>query len=82
MTINQNDSAFPWVEVATRSDGTDYEAAHHSGMDLRDYFAAHALAGYIASCSGPGMSRPDAKEAATEAYGYADAMLKARAEAR
>lgn len=42
----------------------------YNGMDLRDYFAAVALS---VSC---GCSNP--KEAAKEAYEYADAMMEAR----
>lgn len=45
-----------------------------SGMSLRDYFAAHALAGLLASgphdCEAPGIAH--------DAYLFADAMLAAR----
>lgn len=60
------------------------------GMSLRDYFAAHALAGMAANESwvayargcirGDGGSHHDARAwTATEAYGLADAMLAERA---
>jgi|TARA_R110000868_G_scaffold228490_1_gene481478 hypothetical protein len=62
---------------------------HHKGMSLRDYFAAHALQGFIACNSGQlggpgdraligGRSAEDAVSSA--AYRYADEMLKARGE--
>lgn len=49
------------------------------GMTLRDWFAGHALAGLIQGYStayGSPTSAPD--EVVVEAYGYADAMLRAR----
>jgi DNA-directed RNA polymerase alpha subunit len=42
-----------------------------TGMDLRDYFAARAMQGWVGVL--------DAKEGAQKAYEWADAMLKARA---
>lgn len=45
-----------------------------AGMSLRDYFAAAALSGMFST---PG-SHLYFENAATEAYRYADAMLKAR----
>lgn len=50
-----------------------------STMTLRDYFAAQALAGILAS--GVGWDNPDPqpiKYSAWDAYRYADAMLKER----
>ena len=44
------------------------------GMDLRDYFAAKALQGLIASSDDPFLISDMAKSA----YAMADAMLKAR----
>ena len=44
----------------------------HDGMTLRDYFAGQASAGFAAR----GMLGPE--QWATEAYDYADAMLKVR----
>jgi len=46
-------------------------------MSMRDYFAAAALQGLIASY-GTTVRLPDGKEAAEVAYCYAEAMLKAR----
>ena len=46
------------------------------GMDLRDYFAAKAMQGMLAACTGWGTS--DENRLAKEAYEIADAMMKAR----
>ena len=47
-------------------------------MDLRDYFAAAALQGYLAAFSGEHVSLPNPEATATAAYKYADEMIKAR----
>jgi len=47
----------------------------HSGMSLRDYFAAKALQGIVALQDGCG----DKHSTARYCYEYADAMLAARA---
>lgn len=47
----------------------------HRGMTLRDYIAAKALQGFLAS---PNLRPAKDSEAATAAYLLADAMLKAR----
>jgi hypothetical protein len=70
MSADTGGSAFP-------SHGSMGEVAHE-GMTLRDYFAAKAMQGIIAS------EQPGDEEFATpemyarDAYKYADAMLKAR----
>ena len=46
------------------------------GMSLRDWFAAHALAGMLANPSHEGLP---AEDWAHDAYMHADAMLAARA---
>lgn len=48
----------------------------HEGMTLRDFFAAHAIAGLLA----PNMpwGEDDVPVLAGKAYEYADAMIKAR----
>lgn len=51
------------------------ENVRTEGMLLRDYFAAQALGGMLASTPGRHIFPPSA---ATEAYEYADAMLRAR----
>jgi len=52
-----------------------------SGMDLRDYFAAKALAALLIrvdTVSGDWVTNGTPLQAAESAYEYADAMLKAR----
>ena len=51
---------------------------NYFGMTLRDYFAATALQGMLAS--GKTQAKITKTEIATVAYGLADAMLKAREE--
>ena len=54
-----------------------------SGMTLRDWFAGQALAGYMAHLTANDHSPSShAYECASEAYGFADAMIAARSEGR
>ena len=48
----------------------------YQGMDLRDYFAGQALAGYEVMV--PGIPMPKLEEAARYCYEVADAMMKQR----
>jgi hypothetical protein len=50
----------------------------HQGMDLRDYFAAKAMLGFITSSSQP--RNYDGHEMAKISYQMADAMMEARNE--
>ena len=50
---------------------------HNDGMTLRDYFAAAALQGLLASCPWE-----QVEEVPQKAYEISDAMLKARGEAK
>jgi hypothetical protein len=62
--INDGGGAFPHGDPTHGGD---------LGMTLRDYFAAAALQGLLANgCYG------SCDSAANHAYGYADAMIKAR----
>lgn len=65
--------AFPFIEP----NPDDAIKAYHSGISLRDYFAAKAMQGLLS-----GTLTPEAvwsqDEAAETAYNVADAMLKAR----
>jgi hypothetical protein len=45
-------------------------------ISKRDYFAAQALTGLLARSGGPGKALGSHEDAATEAFLYADAMLK------
>ena len=55
---------------------------HYEGMTLRDYFAAKAMQGLLASPRSPNVDKPDLAVTdtlvATFAYIMADAMLKER----
>ena len=51
-----------------------------TGMQLRDWFAGQALAGYLASFTGAGTAAPMPDSAARYAYRCADAMIAERAE--
>ncbi len=51
------------------------------GLYLRDYFAAHAMAGYLSSPGEPfAITRESAKDIAEAAYLIADAMLEESSE--
>lgn len=50
----------------------------HAGMTLRDYFAAHALLGYMQSCSLHDQPHLWAPKMAEYAYIQADAMIMER----
>ena len=71
-TIKRVDPAFPCDRILANADG-DERMVSHVGMTLRDYFAAKALQGLLASPGAPGSIK-----AAEIAYCMADAMLKAR----
>lgn len=62
--------------------GCDRQGLHlpadPKGMSLRDYFAAHALAGYVAAHADPNVTIPGRVDAAQAAYEFADAMLAER----
>ncbi len=48
------------------------------GMSLRDFFAAHALSGYLAAHGGGDTALPSFSAAAEDAYAVADHMLAER----
>lgn len=58
----------------------DHAQDGHNGMDLRDYFAAKSLQGCLANpgCDYTPMTASAQAQAVADAYGLADAMLKAR----
>lgn len=55
-----------------------YGDVSYSGMTLRDWFAGQALAGL---CANPDWTSAEVRDAASEAYDYADAMLAVRGDA-
>jgi len=65
-----NESAFPWAV----DDGQ--KIVGNKGMTLRDYFAAQAMQGMLAACTG--WSEANLERLAKCSYSTADAMLKAR----
>lgn len=68
-TFNHGGPAFPCDRIHDKDD----RLVSHVGMTLRDYFAAKALQGLLASPGAPGSIK-----AAEIAYCMADAMLRAR----
>jgi hypothetical protein len=79
MSKPENPAAFPCEELK-RPDESDWIL--HRGMTLRDWFAGQALAGLCAQRDGTGDLSWLRKDAVTEAYSIADAMLQARREGR
>lgn len=77
--MNDGGSAFP-VAANLQADNPDSYWSQHPepGMTLRDYFAATALTGIIASHTDSEICLPKEDKAAKWAYEYADAMLAAR----
>jgi hypothetical protein len=65
--------AFPTDEYYNETRVGQYE-----GMELRDFFAAHAAAGYLAASSSSQQAWSTPAEFAKEVYEIADALLKAR----
>jgi hypothetical protein len=70
--------AFPLADSCADYCGTNREAAN--GMTLRDYIATHALQGMLShnECDYTPMTAAAQKQAASDAYAMADAMLAAR----
>lgn len=68
--------AFPMAGYTEMVEGRPHTLyAPMNGMTLRDYFAGHALAGYMANAD---LTRTKADVTAIECYHVADAMLAAR----
>lgn len=68
----KNEPAFPTTKPL------DSWGDPNQGMTLRDYFAAKAMQGLIASANQKGLYAPPDNELASAAFQLADAMLKAR----
>ncbi|SOY65632.1 Gp38 [Cupriavidus phytorum] len=77
--IKNGGPAFPGEKDVLHIDSLGYERGTKrvavSGMTLRDYFAAKAMQGL---CANNGYNQHSPATLANEAYGMADAMLKAR----
>lgn len=92
MSARNGGTAYPSLEIWT-NDGDQLAHApngevvapgcatsiHHPGMALRDYFAAKAMHGDIASLPEAHDWAQHTDSIASRAYAMADAMLKARA---
>ena len=74
--INTGGPAFPEVRIRSGDNYNPPTRLYYGGMTLRDYFAAKAMQGAIASSSDKLDFGPDL--GATWAYQVADAMLAAR----
>ena len=72
MSNNTGGPAFPTTKPL------EHWGDPNQGMTLRDYFAAKALQGFIASANHKGLYAPPDNELASAAFQLADAMLKAR----
>ena len=80
MSIKDGMPAFPGTEANGLNNGCP-------GLSMRDYFAAKALQGLLANPGGPIQANDrcgwsfcncNIEQVASEAYGFADAMIKAR----
>jgi len=71
-----NPPAFPSSNEVTLN---DWVSSGHSGMSLRDYFAARAMQALLRQYPDHLMNSP-ASEVASDAYSMADAMMKVREE--
>lgn len=67
--------AFPQYILEPNPAGGEPRIVWQEGMTLRDYFAAKAMQGILASFTS---SQPDMDITAKVSYKYADEMLKAR----
>ena len=76
-STNNGGPAFPLTYTRRNANGVPIQVVA-DGMPLRDYFAAKALQGLIASFAGTTARLPEPQSIATDAYEQADAMLKAR----
>ena len=82
MSANNGGPAFPQPIVDTRGNSgiVSAEEMQVGGMTLRDYFAAKAMQGLVASCNN--QDRLEGilgfRKISEAAYAAADAMLKAR----
>lgn len=70
--------AFPRPASTDEHEGPCNVYQDQQGMTLRDYFAAKALQGLLASFAGVDCRMPEPEKFAADAYAQADAMLKAR----
>lgn len=72
---NDGGPAFPCEEIR---DDKRYYTTVHTGMTLRDHFAASVLSGIAANPTISGPGGPSLEQVAVRCYEMADAMLKQR----
>jgi hypothetical protein len=78
-TQNDGGPAFPKTGNYADEQMAPYDSLDQVGMSLRDYFAAKALQGILASFAGVGPGdEPTIDVCAETAFRHADAMLEAR----
>jgi len=75
---DKNTPAFPMSALVYNYDDKAPDTIVNEGMTLRDYFAAKAMQGMLAACTG--WSEAGIERLAKCSYSTADAMLKARGE--
>lgn len=80
MSVHDNETAFPVVIPGFLYADGSYEPSlvEQNGMSLRDFFAAMAMQGELASQTRQDDLTWSAKELAKRAYDIADAMMKER----
>ena len=71
---NTGGPAFPAAKIISGDNYNPPTKVYHSGMTLRDYFAAKAMQGYFIA----GVHHDDFNTCANSAYAMADAMMNAR----
>ena len=76
MSKETGGKAFPGIKKTEATRLGEFDRTEE-GMTLRDYFAAKAMQGWLASY-GPDDGAPKAETTARMAYEFADAMLRAR----
>ncbi|HEC5301787.1 TPA: hypothetical protein QCG78_004359 [Enterobacter asburiae] len=72
--VNNGGPAFPREDYQANGYDKGFEKLGQEGMSLRDYFAAKAMQGELAS----GDASNHVENIASRSYAIADAMLKAR----
>jgi len=70
--------AFPTPTFSINDEARVTAVGGEGGMDLRDYFAAKAMQGFIAYATAKGIYVPPDDELASASYQLADAMMRVR----
>ncbi len=70
--------AFPTPTFSINNEARVTAVGGEGGLELRDYFAAKAMQGFIQYSATKGIYTPPDNELAKVSYDLADAMMKAR----